>query len=97
MLMPIAFVRPMRSPRLPSRMPPTAAPSMRAAVNHANQSPPRVEVKSAPSRLFEIDSDATGISPSSTPSNSNARNEAASTQRRCLGESIMEALMIASS
>ena len=41
---PMARVRPMRSPRLPSATPPIAAPSISAAVNRANQSPPSVGV-----------------------------------------------------
>ena len=40
MLTPIARARPMRSPRLPSRLPPIAAPSISAAVNQANHWPP---------------------------------------------------------
>jgi hypothetical protein len=44
MLTPIARVRPMRSPRAPSKMPPMAAPPISAAVYRANQSPPSVGV-----------------------------------------------------
>ena len=56
--MPIARARPIRSPRLPSRIPPIAAPNISAAVNRANQSPPTVGVYRSPSRSLETDSDA---------------------------------------
>jgi len=94
MLNPIARVRPMRSPSSPSAIPPIAAPSIRAAVNRANQSPPSVGVKASPSRLFDTDKDATGIRPSSTPSKSRPRNAAVKTATRALrprGSTLMAA------
>jgi hypothetical protein len=80
--MPIARERPIRSPRLPSTMPPIAAPSINAAVKRANQSPPDVGVKSSPKRLFETESDATGIRPSSMPSNTRPSDAATRTATR---------------
>ena len=82
MLKPMARARPIRSPRLPSATPPTAAPSISAAVNRANQSPPDVAENAAPNRLLETDSAAIGIRPSSTPSNTNPSTDAANTAIR---------------
>lgn len=84
MLSPIARVRPIRSPRFPNATPPTAAPSISAAVNRANQSPPAVAVNAPPSSPFDTDNAAIGISPSSTPSNNNPRNAAANTACRAV-------------
>src|SRR5262245_33378158 len=73
MLTPMARARPTLSPRFPSRLPPIAAPSIRAAVNQENHRPPAASVYSAPSKLLVTDSDATGISPSSNPSKRSPR------------------------
>jgi hypothetical protein len=79
MLTPIARARPIRSPRLPSRLPPIAAPSINAAVNRANHTPPSESTYEAPSKLLVTDSEATGINPSSTPSKASPKNAAART------------------
>ena len=94
--MPIARARPIRSPRLPSRMPPIAAPNISAAVNRANQSPPSVGVYRSPSRSLETDSDASGIKPSSKPSNNSPPNAAQRTTMRagrCSGTTRMTAVL----
>jgi len=82
MLIPIARVRPMRSPRLPSAIPPTAAPSIRLAVNRPNQSPASVLLNSEPNKLRDTDSEATGISPSWTPAKTRPAKAANRTARR---------------
>ena len=88
MLTPIARARPMRSPRLPSKLPPIAAPSIKRRREPGEPlAAERLRCTRRPADSARPDSDATGIRPSSMPSNTRPRNAAASTALRAACES----------
>ena len=97
MLIPMALVRPIRSPRFPSAIPPMAAPNINEAVNHANHSAPSPLVYPSANKLWETDKEATGIRPNSIPSKRSPRLAEARTSQRIGADNSRTGLFIESS